>query len=81
MAEHSGLVDKKRWAELSPATRRLVIVVASVEGILKIAALVDLWRRPSDQVRGTKPVWAAALILINSGGAVPIAYFRRGRCR
>lgn len=72
---------KKRWAELSPATRRLITVAASVEGILKIAALIDLARRPSNQIRGTKTRWAVAIILINSGGAVPIAYFRRGRRR
>jgi hypothetical protein len=49
------------------------------EGILKIAALVDLKRRPADQVRGPKWLWAVAVFLVNSAGALPLAYFRYGR--
>jgi hypothetical protein len=76
-----GQVAKKRWNELSPRTRRIIIVGAAFEGLLKIAALIDLVRRPAAQIRGTKPRWAAAIVLINSVGAVPIAYFTRGRRR
>jgi hypothetical protein len=46
-----------------------------------MAALVDLARRPSDQIRGAKTLWAAAIIVINSVGVVPIAYLSRGRRR
>jgi hypothetical protein len=74
-------VANKRWSELSPRTRRLILVGGAFEGFLKTAALVDLARRPSEQVRGTKQVWAVAIILINSLGAVPIAYFAYGRKR
>jgi hypothetical protein len=70
---------KKRWNDLSQRTRRLIIVVGSVEGLLKIAALVDLARRRADEVRGSKPRWAVAISLVNSAGAVPIAYFGWGR--
>lgn len=70
---------RKKWNELSPRTRRLVVAGAVVEGALKVAALVDLARRPADQVRGSKPAWAVAIVLVNSLGAVPIAYFARGR--
>ncbi len=70
-----------RWNELSPRTRRLIIVGGTVEGVLKIAALIDLARRPSSQIRGSKAGWAAAITLINSLGAVPITYFTRGRRR
>lgn len=52
---------------------------AAFEGILKVLALRDLRRRPANQVRGSKAKWAIALILINSVGAVPIAYFVYGR--
>ena len=72
---------KKRWHDLSPRTRQAILAMATVEGALKIAALVDLKRRPADQVRGSKRTWAVAIILVNSGGAVPIAYFLRGRRR
>jgi hypothetical protein len=70
---------RKKWNELSPRTRRLVVAGASVEGALKIAALVDLARRPADRVRGSKKAWATAIVLVNSMGAVPVAYFVRGR--
>lgn len=69
---------RKRWSELSPRARRVIIACGSVEGALKIAALVDLARRPPTQIRGSKKRWALAVIVINSAGAVPIIYFARG---
>jgi len=51
------------------------------EGVLKVAALTDLARRPASEVRGSKLRWALAVTLVNSVGAVPIAYFVRGRRR
>jgi len=72
-------VAKKKWNELSPRARRFIIIGGSFEGVLKVAALIDLVRRPAAQIRGSKARWAAALVLINSVGAVPIAYFLRGR--
>jgi hypothetical protein len=69
----------RSWQRLSPRVRRLIVAGATVEGIVKIAALIDLARRPASQIRGSKPRWAAAITLINSAGAVPIAYFVRGR--
>lgn len=70
---------KKRWNELGPRTRRLIVAGAAFEGTLKIAALMDLARRPADEIRGSKLRWAAAITLVNSVGAVPITYFLRGR--
>ena len=68
-----------KWQDLSPRTQRFILISASFEMVLKVAALADLARRPAEQVRGSKPRWAAAIILINSLGAVPIVYFRNGR--
>ena len=70
---------ERRWDELSLRTRRLIMAGAAVEGVLKIAALVDLVRRPVAEVRGSKKTWAVAIVLINSAGVVPLLYFRRGR--
>jgi hypothetical protein len=70
---------RKRWSELDARTRRLVVASALFEGVLKVAALIDLARRPASEVRGSKARWAAAIVLINSAGAVPITYFVRGR--
>jgi hypothetical protein len=55
--------------------------MSAVEALLKIVALIDLARRPSGEIRGSKAAWAAAVSLINSLGAVPIAYFIWGRHR
>jgi hypothetical protein len=73
------VVGRKRWSDLSPRARRLIVLVGAVEGVLKVAALVDLARRPASEVRGSKVRWAVAVMLTNSAGAVPIAYFAYGR--
>lgn len=72
---------KKRWSDLDPGVRRLIVLTGAIEGALKIAALIDLARRPAAEVRGSKAWWAVAIIVINSAGAVPIGYFRYGRRR
>jgi hypothetical protein len=73
------MARKKRWNELSLRTRRLIIVAATFEGLVKVAALIDLARRPADEVRGSRAKWASAIVLVNSGGALPFYYFARGR--
>lgn len=70
---------KKRWSELSPRTRRLIVVGATFEGLLKIMALIDIKRRPASGIRGSKLKWALAVLFVNSAGALPIAYFLYGR--
>ena len=78
---HASNVAQQQWQDLSVRSRRLLVAGASVEGALKIAALIDLARRPAAQVNGPKYRWAVAITLINSLGAVPIAYFAYGRRR
>jgi hypothetical protein len=75
------LVAKKKWSELSPRTRRLIIAGGVFDAVLKVAALIDLARRPASDVRGSRARWALAVTLINSVGAVPVAYFACGRRR
>jgi hypothetical protein len=75
------LVAKKKWNELSPGTRRLIIAGGVFDAVLKVAALTDLARRPAREVRGSKARWALAVTLTNSVGAVPVAYFAIGRRR
>ena len=70
---------RRKWDDLDPRTRRLIVVAGAIDGALRLAALVDLARRPSNEVRGSKSKWAMAVTLINSLGAVPIAYFAWGR--
>ena len=70
---------KRRWQDLSERQRRLILFGAAVEGVLKIAALVDLRRRPATAVRGRKWIWGTVIALANSAGLVPIGYFLFGR--
>jgi hypothetical protein len=69
----------RRWSELDPRLRQAITLAGAVEAGLKIAALIDLAQRPRRQIRGSKAWWAAAIALVNSGGAVPILYLLRGR--
>jgi hypothetical protein len=48
------MAARKHWSDLSERTRRLLITAAVVEGILKVAALIDIKRRPASQIRGPK---------------------------
>ena len=66
----------KRWSDLSPGQRKLIGAAAAAELTLKAAALLDLRRRPAEQVRGSKKLWAA-LQVVNLIG--PVSYFAFGR--
>jgi hypothetical protein len=72
-------VMAKRWRDLSDRSRRLIIVAAIAEGSLKTAVLIDIKRRPASQIRGSKLIWIAAAVLVNSAGVGPLAYFAFGR--
>jgi hypothetical protein len=69
----------KQWSDLSQRTRRLITITAVAEGILKVAALIDLKRRPASQIRGPKWLWATVVTVVSSAGVVPISYFMLGR--
>ena len=71
----------RKWSDLSQPARRLIIAAAVAEGVLKTAAIVDIVRRPADQIRGPKWAWVPVVIAVNSFGALPLAYFAFGRRR
>lgn len=73
------MVARRQWSDLSQRTRRLLTITAIAEAILKLAALIDLKRRPASQVRGPKWLWATVLAIVSSAGVVPISYFVFGR--
>jgi hypothetical protein len=73
------MAARRQWSDLSVGTRRLLAITAVAEAILKLAALIDLKRRPASQVRGPKWVWATAVTVVSSAGVVPISYFVLGR--
>jgi hypothetical protein len=74
MAAHAG----KRWADLSDGQRKLLVAAATAEAALKITALIDIQRRPADQIRGPKALWRAAMAVNLLG---PVSYFAIGRKR
>ena len=69
---------KKRWSELSAGQRRGVMLSGVVQVTLPIAALVDIWRRPEEEIRGSKRLWTAAAFVNFIG---PLSYFSFGRRR
>jgi hypothetical protein len=69
----------KRWSDLSPRSRKLLIAAAVAETGVKAAVLVDLRRRPPSEIRGSRGAWTAAM-LVNWAGLIPLSYFAFG-CR
>jgi hypothetical protein len=87
MEEHVSAA-RRRWSALSKRTRILLITAgillitaAVADGALRVAALIDIQRRPASQIRGRKGMWAAALALVSSAGVVPVSYFVFGQRR
>lgn len=76
-----GVMAAKKWGDLSERSRRLIIAAAVAEAGLKTAALIDIKRRPASQLRGSKWIWAPAVVNINSFGGAPLAHFAFGRRR
>lgn len=68
--------QKKKWSEFSPAQKAGSIVAGIVQVALLVAALVDIRRRPAEEIRGRKGLWAA-FAFVNWIG--PISYFLFGR--
>ena len=67
---------KRRFRDLSPRTRYLLVALGVVEVALNAAAQVDITRRPAAAIRGPKAGWRL-VSLVNVAG--PLAYFRWGR--
>jgi hypothetical protein len=75
------MTAKRRWQDLSVRQRRLLLGAVAAEVVLKVAALIDLKRRPADEVRGPKWLWATSVGVIGSAGILPLSYFLIGRRR
>ena len=69
-------MSKKKWSDLSPRAKMVILTLASVQLSFSATAWADLASRPAEQVSGSKVKWAA-IIAINLVG--PLAYFRWGR--
>jgi hypothetical protein len=69
-------VAKKKWNDLSHLQKRAIVVGGTVQIGLLLAALMDIYRRPTEQIRGDKRLWTLA-VFVNFVG--PISYFLFGR--
>ncbi|TNL97668.1 hypothetical protein FHE74_05710 [Corynebacterium tapiri] len=67
---------KKEFLDLPTYVRLPVIGLAAADIAAKIAAVVDIVRRPAANVRGPKWVWILAQGI---NGVGPAAYFLAGR--
>jgi len=72
------MVANKRWSELSAGQQRGIVLSGAVQVALLIAALVDIRRRPQEEIRGSKRLWTVAAF-VNFVG--PVSYFLFGRTR
>jgi hypothetical protein len=73
-----SMPKNKKWSELSTGTRVRIILFGLIQVSLMVAALVDIRKRPAEQIKGSKKMWTA-LAFVNWVG--PIAYFVIGRKR
>ena len=71
--------ERKRWSELSPVTRAVMVKLAVLDIGLRGWALADLLNRPQDQVKGSKTAWAIALTIVSSAGVLPATYLAWAR--
>lgn len=70
---------KQRWEDLSEPARRGISLLAVVQIALFLYALVDLIRRPAEEVRGGRKVLWMPVLFVNFIG--PLAYIVVGRKR
>jgi len=72
------MANKKKWSDFTDTQKAAILVAASVELSLTASALVDLVRRPREQVRGPKALWLLGCFVQPLG---PIAYLACGRTK
>lgn len=63
---------------LTEGQRTALMILGACELALKIAMLIDIKRRPAEQIRGPKRAWRAAAAI---NGIGPVSYFVFGRRR
>ena len=67
-----------KWSELSQRQRAMIGAAAAAELSLKVAALIDIKRRPADRIRGPKLLWR---VLATQNVIGPAAYYWLARRR
>jgi hypothetical protein len=70
----------KRWSDLTARQKAPFVIRGIVQMSLLVAALADIYRRPAQEIRGSKWLWVA-VAFVNFMGIGPVAYFLLGRKR
>ena len=77
-----AMKKRKRWQDLSPATKTRITVQGIVQGLINLLLLIwavrDLRHRSESEINGNKKVWMVVALATPIG---PIAYFLFGRKR
>jgi len=74
------MTRNKRWSDLTAREKTPLLLRGFVQFALLAAALLDIYRRPAAEIKGSKWLWSA-VALVNFMGIGPIAYFLFGRKR
>lgn len=70
--------SRKKWEDLTPTQQRAIVILGILQLTLLVAALVDIWRRPEEEIQGSRTTWTL-VSFINFFG--PVSYFLFGRKR
>jgi hypothetical protein len=70
---------REQWQQMTSAQRGGFIGVASLDVALRVWSLVDLAKRPAEDVHGPKWLWGVGLAVVNSAGMLPATYLLWGR--
>lgn len=70
----------KKWSDLTAREKAPYVVRGIIQFALLTAALADIYRRPAEEIKGSKGVWSA-VAFVNFMGIGPIVYFLFGRKR
>ena len=71
-------MQRKRWSDLTHTQKRGFVLLGVLQIGLLITALIDICRRPAEDINGSKRLWTA-VVFVNFVG--PITYFLFGRKR
>ncbi len=68
------MAPNKKWSDLTARQKAPFVLRGVLQFALLAAALADIYRRPAEEINGSKWLWSAAA-LVNFMGIGPIAYF------
>ena len=74
------MAPNKRWSDLTAREKTPFVLRGIVQFALLAAALADIYRRPAQEINGSKWLWSA-VAFANFMGIGSIAYFAFGRKR